>query len=268
MGDYEIRAVTKLNLDSVKDKAVIDEIEELVAHRKLGEYITHLLRFAAEHREDLEDLGFNGNVRSRRNAHRELESKLNDELLDLKVRVDTVFEMAFALKTAYEAGRVTGLETQVDNVLAAQIILQNQSNKLRRAFGEDVALAFKGMAGEMRKADIDKAAQTAAEMAVSHYGELLTELANQFNSLSQQMSAMPTGGYVVMAPQGANVQTYPVKEDWERNLEVANASLEEENGDNEQEDEGSDGSDVTLSNNKEIQFGGDLSMLSDFFGLQ
>ena len=266
MGDYEIRAVAKLRLDSVRDKALIDEIEDLVAHRKLGDYITGLLRFAAEHRDDLEDLGFNGELRSKQDSYKKIVTTLNDEMIDLKLKVDAVYDMAFNLKTAFEIGRVTALETQVDNVLAADIILQNQSNKLRRMFGEEIPLAFKGMAGEMRKADIDKAAKAAADIAVEHYGEILVDLANQMNKL-QQMPVQPI--FTMGAPMGKVEE--PVA-DWENNLKIAHADIRVDDEDNGQEeapasDVVEDAKPAEVTGAKEIQFTSDLEDLASFFGM-
>lgn len=272
MGDYEIRAVAKLRLDSVKDKALIDEIEDLVAHRKLGDYITGLLRFAAEHRDDLEDLGFNGELRSKQDSYKKIVTTLNDEMIELKTKVDAIYDMAFNLKTAFEVGRVTALETQVDNILAADIVIQNQSNKLRRMFGEEIPLAFKGMAGEMRKADIDKAAKAAADIAVEHYGEVLADLANQMNRL-QQMPVQPifTMGAQMTAPIQPLSQENPV-EDWEHNLKIAHADIrtdnEKQSQSDETPDETGDGAVVeTLTDAKEVQFTPDLDDLASFFGM-
>lgn len=264
MGDYEIRAVAKLKLDSVKDKALIDEIEDLVAHRKLGEYITGLMRFATEHREDIEDLGFNGDLRSKNDSYKKIVTTLNDDMIELKAKVDAVFEMAFSLKAAFEVGRVTGMETQVDNILAANIVLQNQCNKLRRLFGEEVPLAFKGMAGEMRKADIDKAAKSAADIAVEHYGEVLADLANQMNAL-QQMPIQPvfTMGAQMMVPAQQSQSAEHV-EDWEHNLKVAHAELEEEP---KSADESTDSGSEEALTAKEVQFSGNFDDLSGFFGI-
>lgn len=185
MENYEIRAVTKLVLDPVREKDVIDEIESLIAHRKLGNYITNLLRFAAEHRQDLEELGFNSSNRGVVDTRKRLLHEYLDELNAVKTKVDALFEMVLALKTAFEIGHVTALETQVDNAIAAKIVVQNQVNKLKRLLGEELPFVFKD-SGVIYDEEINKAAKEAAELALAHYGNEISALAASFNELKNE----------------------------------------------------------------------------------
>lgn len=185
MSNYEIRAVTKLNLDSVREKDIIEEINSLIEHRKFGNYITNLLRFAAEHRADLEELGFNGASRGLVDTRKKMIEELRGELLDLKTKVDCIFEMMLELKTAFEVGHVTAIDTQVDNLIAAKIVVQNQMNKLKRTIGDGLGFTFEGF-GTVEKSVIDKTAKEAAELALAHYGSEISQLASSFNELRSE----------------------------------------------------------------------------------
>ena len=264
MSDYEIRAVTKLNLDSVSDKDVIDEIESLVAHRKLGEYITSLLRFASTHREDLAELGFDNSRRGDDNTRRRQMDGLKKQTDDLKEKIDGVYEIALALRTAYETGKVVGLEKQAENLIATQLVLQVQLNKLRRLLGDGYEYSFRGMPGDISKAEIDKAARTGAEIAIQHYGETLTQMATMFDDMMSQAR-------VPMMPDA--FATY------QSNLKVANSVpenvetpvsekiVETKPNPSDTDGEGDNKSDKKFESTQEVVFNGDLGALSDFFGI-
>lgn len=265
MSDYEIRAVTKLTLDSVKEKDIIEEIEGLIEHRKLGTYITNLLRFAAEHREDLEELGFDGRCRGLTDTRKKMINGINDDLRELKAKVDCVFDIALALKAAVEIGHVTALETQVDNVIAAQIVTQTQMNKLRRNIGNNIDMVFNGQDGEIRKATIDKAAKEAADLALIHYGAEINDLANAFNSLKLEFNGPVSAGGNISR------QTDYI----ERNLKIAGSAYEDaiierhtESTKTVEETKPSESGGIkTLDSVEDIKFNGDMDALSSFFGM-
>ena len=253
MNDYEIRAVVKINLDSVREKDIIDEIEELVAHRKLGTYITNLLKFAAEHREDLNDLGFDKSCRGMMDTRKQMYKELGDNIRELKHKVDGIFEMTAGLKAAFEMGHVTGLETQVDNLIAAQIVCQNQLNKIKRTLGEEPAL-FKGAGGVLNATEVDVIAKEASEVALAHYGNEISKLAEAYNNLKIDMLNNQ------LASEGSG-RVYN-----EENLRVANTGYQSaaamsssESTDTAQENE--------ENKNEDEEFAPDMPALQGFFGL-
>ena len=262
--NYEIRAVTKINLDSVREKDIIEEINSLIEHRKFGNYITNLLRFAAEHREDLEELGFNKSSRGITDTRRQMIKEHAVELNELKLKIDCIFEIALALKSAFEIGHVTALETQVDNVLAAQIVTQTQVNKLKRALGEDFEYVFKD-SGEIRKDTIDKAAKEAAELALSHYGAEISQLVNSFSKLQNEMARRSLDGDFIERNLRVAAAGYDVKTDSMKNT----GSTDDTDG-----SDSNNSSNVESENNikaieatEDIKFDGDSDALSSFFGI-
>jgi len=261
MGAYEIRAVTKLVLDDEKEKDIIKEINSLVEHRKFGNYITNLLRFAADHREDLEDLGFDGESRGKTDTRKQMYREFNDQIVELKNKVDAVFDMALAMKAAMEVGKVTALESQVDNVVAAQVVLRTQLSKLRRSIGLEFEYVFDGDNGIVKKESIDKAAKDAADLALQHYGEQLYELANMFSNLKNEISSST----VAVQPVVVNTNPQVVQNDSTVNEdnkaeEVAEAP--------EKVEENAEGSGFTpLSNINDLKFDENADALSDFFNI-
>lgn len=271
MGNYEIRAVTKLNLDSVKEKDIIEEIQSLIEHRKFGNYITNLLRFAAEHRDDLEDLGFNGANRGVVDTRKKMLNEYKDELNALKLKIDCIFDIALALRSAFEIGHVTALESQVDNIIAAQIVAQTQMNKLKRALGDDISFVFKD-SGDIRRADIEKAAKEAADLALVHYGNEISDLAAAFNSLKNEYSH---AGYGVDDYIARNLRIagtgFEKIEGGLKDTETAKNSSNGSSGDDSKNSGVEVGSDdqttlKSVESTNQLKFDGDMDALSSFFG--
>ena len=190
MRDCEIKAVMNMKFDPIKEKDIISEIQELTAHRKFGGYIENLLRFAAEHRKEMETMGFDNDMRGSTDARKQMFNCITDEINEMRKKVDAVLNTVLSIKTAFELGKAAGVERQVDNALAAQIVLQIQMNKLSNLVGSPLQT----IDIEKYKDDVESIAENAVKIANERYGEMISELANMYNqvlSLKEQCQISP-----------------------------------------------------------------------------
>ena len=190
MRDCEIKAVMNMKFDPIKEKDIISEIQELTAHRKFGGYIENLLRFAAEHRKEMETMGFDNDMRSSTDTRKQMFNCITDEINEMRKKVDAVLNTVLSIKTAFELGKAAGVERQVDNALAAQIVLQIQMNKLSNLVGSPLQT----IDIEKYKDDVESIAENAVKIANERYGEMISELANMYNqvlSLKEQCQISP-----------------------------------------------------------------------------
>lgn len=224
--DYEVRAVVNLKYNAITDKDIISEIEDMTSHRKLGEYITNLIKFANENKEAMEQLGFNGYNALSTDKHAKDSINNQKQLEELKKQLDTLTQTVLEMRTAFSIGRMIGVEKQCDNVLLTEMYIQRQLSKLSALLGNKSTLNFVDTALRSRVDSMSDLVDNATELAIERY-------ATELNCLSEMISKI--GAVQISTVSASNTEVEKVAEikapiDFEKeNMRVAHTSLNDTN---------------------------------------
>ena len=133
--------ITKVKLgativfDLEHERDIVALLDDLRQSHKLGEYISHTIRYAVEHQEDFEKetkvyarLGMS-------NRRKEFFDKAEQSLRIIAERVNEIYRVTNNLKALAQFNKKLGLLERVDSAYMAQFIVQKQINDLCRILG-------------------------------------------------------------------------------------------------------------------------------------
>lgn len=186
MGDYDTRVWLRLSFDTEKERDIINRVAYLTEHRKLGNFIEQLLRFAVDHNEELAELGFNSEDYGITKMRDKFFGAVNAELKEMMKKIDEVYDIAFSLKCMAYGGHVVGLTEQADNLISAQYVVDEQLKKLQSALGvEDLRVS-----NAFEHKELDDRAKEVVEYIKEHYSAELNSLVNQVGSIQSQVGLL------------------------------------------------------------------------------
>lgn len=145
MGNYSTRLGCTLSFNEESEKDVIKLVEQLQGSRKIGEFVSYLLRIASENpelldkREDgtseygaaVKELARLGVTPIR---YQYLQA-MNKEVDNLKQKIDEIYNMSLKMYTLAQFGKQLGLEKKSDNMLMASFLAEQELTKICKTFG-------------------------------------------------------------------------------------------------------------------------------------
>ena len=145
MGNYSTRLGCTLSFNEESEKDVIKLVEQLQGSRKIGEFVSYLLRIASENpelldkREDgtseygaaVKELARLGVTPIR---YQYLQA-MNKEVDNLKQKIDEIYSMSLKMYTLAQFGKQLGLEKKSDNMLMASFLAEQELTKICKIFG-------------------------------------------------------------------------------------------------------------------------------------
>lgn len=142
MSSIEIRTTIKLTLDNDIEGDLVSEIEEMTSHRKFGEYIAKLIRFAYDNKDKMESIGFSSYEKDLSSIRKEHTSSLLSRVNTMMARVELYSNALMAMEAFLTASRSLGIsvsgsgnidtDEKVKDLLAVQLDLQRKLNELRK----------------------------------------------------------------------------------------------------------------------------------------
>lgn len=194
MKEYQIRPCSVLTFDEDTEKDLIKVVNNLKERKKLGVFITHLIRIALESPEvygsrnelnsvlsKLDELGV---TPCRYNYF----NQLNKEVSEIKKKVDSIYDMAYQTYMLGLFDKHMGLEQKSDNLLRASFILERQVTDICKAIGTD---NINHVFASNKIEEVHDRAAKAMEFIIQSYDSMIDEL---------KKSMTPSG--VVMVPAG------------------------------------------------------------------
>lgn len=145
MGNYSTRLGCTLSFNEESERDVIKLVEQLQGSRKIGEFVSYLLRIASENPELLDKR--EDGTSEYGSAVKELArlgvtpmryqylQAMNKEVDSLKQKIDEIYSMSLKMYTLAQFGKQLGLEKKSDNMLMASFIAEQELTKICKTFG-------------------------------------------------------------------------------------------------------------------------------------
>lgn len=182
MGTHNVRLGCQLVFDEEQEKDIIDAVHELTSSHKLGQFISNVLRLAFDNPEVIEVKNgktHKGTVLKAMEAcgltydRNKYINQLNREIMQLKKKVDSIYEMSMKMYMLGLMNKHIGIEQKADNMMQASFILEKQLRDIQNKLGvsklSDVYASNK----------LDRAhdlADEAMEFIIEAYDGIITEL--------------------------------------------------------------------------------------------
>ena len=179
MREYQIRPCSVLTFDEDKEKDLIATVNNLKDRKKLGGFITSLIRIALESPETygsrnelnqvlakIDELGITP-------CRYKYFAQLNKEVSDIRNKVDAIYNMAYETYMLAQMGKHLGLEEKSTNTLLASFILERQVSELCTALGT-TSLNHTFAANKLEYTE--KKAEETLKFIIETYDNILNEL--------------------------------------------------------------------------------------------
>lgn len=184
--------ITKVKLgatiafDLEHERDIVALLDDLRQSHKLGEYISHTIRYAVEHQEDFEKetkvyarLGVS-------NRRKEFFDKVEQSLRIIAERVNEIYRVTNNLKALAQFNKKLGLLERVDSAYMAQFIVQKQINDLCRILGVN-SLESKFASNKLH--DINNDIDSVIEFIITYYDGIVSEIRESRERVSASDSA-------------------------------------------------------------------------------
>lgn len=171
--------ITKVKLgatiafDLEHERDIVALLDDLRQSHKLGEYISHTIRYAVEHQEDFEKetkvyarLGVS-------NRRKEFFDKAEQSLRIIAERVNEIYRVTNNLKALAQFNKKLGLLERVDSAYMAQFVVQKQINDLCRILGVN-SLESKFASNKLH--DINNDIDSVIEFIITYYDGIVSEI--------------------------------------------------------------------------------------------
>lgn len=172
--DYKIKLGSVLSLDSVQEKDLVDQLEDLRSRHKLGEYITLCIRACYEKPNILRDmrdsLGYTGIHKDREEFFRDVSSQVKE----MQDKINSIYDMAFTMYTMVQCGKRIGLEEKADNAILSSFLLKRQLDKIVADLG--ISVEKFNWSGADNRVTQDKADKVVELLIESYAGNILNEV--------------------------------------------------------------------------------------------
>lgn len=145
MSDYNTRLGCTLSFDNEKEKDIIEVINQLKDNRKLGEFISYLLRVAMDNPE-LIDKRSDGSYKTgdtikemsklgispvRYKAIEDMKRSVND----MYDKINKMYDMCLKVYTLAQFGKQLNISNRSDNLLMGTFIAEQELSKICEIFG-------------------------------------------------------------------------------------------------------------------------------------
>lgn len=183
--EYQIRPCSVLTFDEDKEKDLINIVNNLKDRKKLGIFITNLIRIALESPEvygtrnevnqvlaKIDELGITP-------CRYTYFSQLSKEVNDIKKKVDSIYNMAYKTYMLAQMGKHLGLEDKSTNLMLASFILERQVTELCKNIGVD---NLNHTFASNKLADTKIKADEVMEFIIESYDSLVDELKKSLTS--------------------------------------------------------------------------------------
>lgn len=185
MGLYNMRLSSVLSFDEEQEKDIIEVVEYLNEHHKLGKLISTLIRIALENEDILYKNG--GKVEKGIILKQVSESGMTydrsrfmksiaKDVQNMIDKVNKIYDMTHRMYMLAQVGKHLEIETKSENNLKATFILEKQLKELQETLGVSIDSAFTSNRLEATK---DKA-DDILEYIIETYDNILNEIRNNF----------------------------------------------------------------------------------------
>lgn len=186
MGTHSIRLGSILSFDEDKEKDMIEIMEYLNSTHTTGRFFSNLVRIAFDNPEiiklskdgvekgkilqQMDEVGFS---KKRDKFFKDIAS----EMLDIKKKIDMVYEMSLKTYTLAQMGKHLALEQKSENTLRAEFIIEKQLKDLQ----DKIGLTLGGTPFESGKLmETEKKADDILEYIIESYDNILNEIKERF----------------------------------------------------------------------------------------
>lgn len=135
MREVEFRSVIKMGLDSVAEADLIDKLNDLASHRKLGGFMEDLIRFEHMNREAMNNIGFHSGYCGVQQAYHNERTEANKELGEIKETVNKIYELLLEMKASFDVGEYVELNEVMDTSFKARALAKAKLALFRKDLG-------------------------------------------------------------------------------------------------------------------------------------
>ncbi len=181
MNEYEIKIGTVIKFDSEKEKDIIEQIEGLASRKKLGDFISNIIRIAFDNPEFLKSNGKSLLEHGMTEERTKFFKQVDSEVSKMRSKVDEIFDMTYKLYMLALFGKRMGLEKKASNLAQSQFILQRQLEELCTTLG----VSGIGHVYESNKLNtFESKAEKVLEYIIEAYDNVVTELVSGVSVVS------------------------------------------------------------------------------------
>ena len=159
-----------VSLDRGQELDLIEYLEHLRDTRRMGDYISSCVKACWDNPELFKQTIALDNTYTTQ-LRKGYFDNIQNRLLEMRNKVDKIYELAFNVYTLALMGKRLGIEERAENSLKAQFILQKQINDIARALSINT-LMFESD----RLQDTKHKAEQILEYIINSYDSLLAEL--------------------------------------------------------------------------------------------
>lgn len=174
--DEKIKINSYLVLNAERERDLIQQVNELIAQRKLGTFITNLLKFALENPKLVDDYGISkekvNTAQYRKVFFSGIESKL-DSINDTLRKIERLTEKNYILALS---GKRLGLDEKSETSLRALFLVEKQVEELRNALNIVDKSKLSNKYTEDKLNGIREHAEEILEYIIESYGDLVSEI--------------------------------------------------------------------------------------------
>lgn len=177
--DGKFRTGPALAFDPIKEKYIVERLDDLARSRKLGPLLSDIVRVVFD---DPKQLNYEANMQKllseikslgmHPNTYDFFEQK-NKEMAALKQRVDAIYTMVLQIYTLAMFGKRLGLEEQAKNSARAEFMLERQIEHMMTSLG----MTYNRVLFESIKTDtVEKKAADMLEYLIKSYDGVIKEI--------------------------------------------------------------------------------------------
>lgn len=159
-----------ISLDEGKELDLIKYLEHLRDTRRMGDFVSSCVRACWDNQELYKQTLASDSTYGTQ-LRKGYFDNIENKILDMRNKVDKIYELAFNVYTLALMGKRLGIEERAENSLKAQFILQKQINDIARALSINT-LMFESD----RLQDTKHKAEQILEYIINSYDGLLGEL--------------------------------------------------------------------------------------------
>lgn len=179
MGTKSIRLNTILNFDEATEKDIIEVMNQLSSSHRTGEFLSNLIRLAADNPETIykrgerykegptvEAIRKSGLSQSRDEFFKDITKAVRS----MKKKVDVMYDMCFNMYVLANSGNKIGIKQKTDNMIMAQFLVEKQLKDIKRVLGME---SLDGAFSSDKNMDYEAKAAEVMEVIVNSYDSLI-----------------------------------------------------------------------------------------------
>lgn len=181
MSIESIRLGSTLNFDSEKEKDIVEFIGQLNSSHRTGQFLSCLIRLAFDNPEIIKkgasveqtELLSQINKLGMSETRKKFITAVNSEIVEMKRKVDGIYDMATKMYMMALAGNRLGIEKKSDNTLIANFVLERQLQEINDRLGEN---SVNSVFASNRLDTEHKKAEEYLEFIINSYTSIFNEL--------------------------------------------------------------------------------------------